>query len=377
MKIYLLVFLCLSSVVYSQNSISGWLKDTDTQEPVPYATVYIDGTTNGTVSDTDGFFELTNVSLPYRLVLSHVTYNTRTIEISEKYTSSVNISLEKRKNVLNEIKVEDNDHRQYNIDYFKSKFLGSDIWGKQASIMNDSVLSFSKKEVKDTLSYKVTEQYGDSTTSKIKNRESEFRAYASSQIIVDMPKLGYMLHVDLVNFCIETSNNWVTKTSYLGYYYYQPYELDNTRKAKRIENNRKEAYYNSSQHFCRSLFSKTLARNGYIIYKRSHTNKRKVYKEFNIDSCLISIDEIQVGITGLKGENLIVYYYHNNDGTPRDLDTKGIGYKAESSVIYFRNDTCVVTKNGIIPNNNILFSGQIAKKATGASLPDDFILTEN
>lgn len=279
--------------------------------------------------------------------------------------------------MLNELLVEDEDHRQRNVDYFKATFLGYDTWGKHAIILNDSVLSFSKKTTRVPSLYASADQYGDSALSKTVEREIEFNTYASSQIIVDMPKLGYTLHVDLVDFCVEKGTSWVTKTRYLGYYYYLPYEFKNNRTTKKIDRNREEVYYNSSQHFCRALFSRSLSKNGYVVYEKDEKDDQKDYREFDIDSCLTSIDGEQVGITGLENQDFIIGYFQNNNGTPRDLETQRKTAYMKKSAIYFRSDTCVVTQNGIIPNNNILFSGEISMKGTGASLPADFVLKED
>jgi hypothetical protein len=52
-------FLLLSSSGCSQNNISGTIKDNSTQQVIPFASVGIAGTQQSTLSDKNGYFELT------------------------------------------------------------------------------------------------------------------------------------------------------------------------------------------------------------------------------------------------------------------------------------------------------------------------------
>lgn len=73
---------------FSQNSIkiTGQIIDQQTDETIPYASVYIEGTTIGTLSDMDGNFTV-NVPLPYEkkvLIASYMGYTTQKKKLNEK-----------------------------------------------------------------------------------------------------------------------------------------------------------------------------------------------------------------------------------------------------------------------------------------------------
>ena len=59
---------------YCQSTISGIVVDGLTQDPLPFANVYVNGTTKGTVTDADGHFNLTGVNIPADVVFSFVGY---------------------------------------------------------------------------------------------------------------------------------------------------------------------------------------------------------------------------------------------------------------------------------------------------------------
>lgn len=100
MKHIIIVFTCiLSSVFYAQNtgSIVGKLTDKEyNNEPLPFANVYIKGTTTGTTSDLDGLYNLNNLSAgTYTISFSFVGYETieKQIEVIAGKATTVNLTM--------------------------------------------------------------------------------------------------------------------------------------------------------------------------------------------------------------------------------------------------------------------------------------------
>ncbi|MBD0402722.1 DUF5686 and carboxypeptidase-like regulatory domain-containing protein [Flammeovirga sp. EKP202] len=86
--ISVIFFILISINTYCQNSIkvTGQIIDEQTNESIPYASVYIEGTTIGTLSDLDGKFSV-NVPLPLNnkvLIASFMGYSTRKEKLSGK-----------------------------------------------------------------------------------------------------------------------------------------------------------------------------------------------------------------------------------------------------------------------------------------------------
>lgn len=98
----LVLTLLISSVSFAQNkTISGVVTDADTSQPLPGATVYEEGTTNGTTTDFDGNYTI-DVEEGSVLVFTYVGYQAQNITVGQN--SSINIELA-TENELDEIVV--------------------------------------------------------------------------------------------------------------------------------------------------------------------------------------------------------------------------------------------------------------------------------
>ena len=74
-----ILFLFSPMVTAQSLSISGKVIDKNSQEPVIGASVLIEGTSNGTITDLDGNFMLSNVPSKGNLVVSYIGYATQTL----------------------------------------------------------------------------------------------------------------------------------------------------------------------------------------------------------------------------------------------------------------------------------------------------------
>jgi len=83
----------MSVSVYAQTTINGTVKGE--AGPLPFANVFIEGTTTGTTTDVNGNYELkSNEPLPWNLVVSYVGYKDQTIQVTEANKARVNIEME-------------------------------------------------------------------------------------------------------------------------------------------------------------------------------------------------------------------------------------------------------------------------------------------
>ena len=390
----ILLFAVLSvvtTILWGQNVIRGIVIDSLTREPLPSATVYINGTTQGTTTDNEGRFELKEVSFPATVVFSFVGYQPKALDL-DRNPGKLTIELSTN-DVLPEIVVSGKKNRidQVYLDYFKTMFLGDDKWGKRATIKNENVLMFDKSY---ETSYQIRQigrvrianpnQYASDEIRErheryldtVKVVTSVFTAWAYEPVIIDMPLLGYEIYVDLVKFTAEQVNN-VTSCNILGYFYYKPYDNVSKRKAKSIEDNRKRAYWGSSQHFLRSFAQNRLEENGYILTVPETIMKGKkaisTQMVVDVNKYSTSLSDNLMQISGLKDKKLRIRYYHRNDDFPLNLKEKGIGiHHYSESGMNVLEDKCIFRKEGIVIDNNIRFTGELSKKRVGASLPDDY-----
>ena len=74
----------------------------ETGQPVIGATVRVNGTSTGTITDMDGNFEL-NVDSNAELEISYIGYATQTVKVGR--SSSIQVTLKEETEMLNEIVV--------------------------------------------------------------------------------------------------------------------------------------------------------------------------------------------------------------------------------------------------------------------------------
>ncbi len=388
-----LLFALLSlvpTILFGQSTVTGVVLDSLTQEPLPSATVYINGTTQGTTTDNDGRFELKGISFPATIVFSFVGYKPKAMDLDSN-PGRLTIGL-RTNDALPEVVVSGKKDKldKKNLDYFKTMFLGDDRWGLRAEIENEKVLMFDNTSQTTYFTRKISRTsfatpYASNEkvvrhveeVDTVKVISKVFTAWAHEPLIIDLPLLGYELYVDLVKFTVVQVNS-VTKCNILGYFYYKPYERLKKRQTERIDENRKKAYYGSSQHFLRSLAQNSLAENGYILTVPETVvkGKRRLTMQMPVD-----INEYSKNITdkfmqifGLKDKELNIRYYHRSDGSPMNFKAKGDGIHIYSkSGITFLEDSCIFLKEGVVIDNSIQFTGDISKRRVGACLPGDYL----
>jgi TonB-linked SusC/RagA family outer membrane protein len=104
-RIFLMLFL-FSTFIYAQQSISGVVVDSETDEPLFGVTIIVDGTAKGVVSDFDGNFTIPNMEPgDYTLKLSYTGYTSVSgpINVGSGGDAIVNFSMQFSASELNEI----------------------------------------------------------------------------------------------------------------------------------------------------------------------------------------------------------------------------------------------------------------------------------
>ncbi|KAF2514840.1 SusC/RagA family TonB-linked outer membrane protein [Flavobacterium salilacus subsp. salilacus] len=89
--------------VLAQSTLSGNVSDSTTGQPIPGVNVIIEGTTNGTTTDMDGSYTLTNVNMGNRIVFSFIGFAEQTVEYTGQ--STIDIVLQEDATQLQEVVV--------------------------------------------------------------------------------------------------------------------------------------------------------------------------------------------------------------------------------------------------------------------------------
>ena len=99
--LYFLLMLPIS--LFAQNKLSGVVLDGSTQEPLPGVNVIVQGTTNGTATDFDGNFTLSNLKQGDKVVFSYIGFKDETLIYNNQ--SSVSISMQEDAQQLQDVLV--------------------------------------------------------------------------------------------------------------------------------------------------------------------------------------------------------------------------------------------------------------------------------
>ena len=368
MKIIWLILFLFPLNLVAQVTISGTVTDANSNQPVPYTTIYINGTTNGTITNIDGEFHLEDVVPPCEIVFSHISYSPEAIVLQEAADKVFHIQLKPRDVKLGAVEVKDKNRRRENLRHFKERFLGTDYWGEHAYFENDSVLIFHREKVTESEGY-------EHESGRLSGDSSSYWFVVNTKgpLIVQKPLLGYKVHVNLIHYTeLHTGSKEEYEFHTLGYFYFQPDENASGRKTNRFRKKRLEAYYNSDRHFCRSLFQNRLKENGYYFFKwwTNPETLQRIDKEFPIGN-YINRNENEAKIIGLKNKGFNIGYYQIFNA-PMNLKERRREGRPEMSNIYFLKDTCTIRADGSRPDNSIMFGPEIGKKRVGAMLPNDF-----
>lgn len=98
----ILFMTCFSSLISAQDlTISGTVKDQGLNEGLPGVNVFVKNTTNGTSTDFDGNYTISNVKKGDILIFSYISFITKEIVVSENTT--INIVLEEDVSSLDEV----------------------------------------------------------------------------------------------------------------------------------------------------------------------------------------------------------------------------------------------------------------------------------
>ena len=103
------IYTALLAVAQNTGTLNGYIRDAKTSEPLIGATVQIDGSTLGTVTDVDGFYEITNIpTKSYSVTASYLGYDASTtfnVIVKSAGNAELNFTLTEAVESLNEVVV--------------------------------------------------------------------------------------------------------------------------------------------------------------------------------------------------------------------------------------------------------------------------------
>ncbi len=239
--------------VSAQVTISGRVINDETGEPVANASVYINNTTIGMNSDSQGNFTLSGVKPGiYEIIVSHLSYD-KLIHRVEVANQSLRISFRVVQGVkqMRNIVIMRPDLRKKWLATFKEYFLGQSQAAAKSKIKNEDDIFFEK---------------GQSPGSMI--------AFSEAPLIIENRELGYRIYFELQEFFYDQTDG---RTYFYGFSRYE--ELDEKKSSQtRWHKNRLRTYLGSTQHFYHSILSNKLEEEAYVIYLRKDADSSAYMK---------------------------------------------------------------------------------------------------
>ena len=225
--------------------LTGSVTDATTGKPLPFANVYLNGSTRGAVTDEKGYYTLAGVPLgTVEIAASFVGYQatTQTIRFGNTTPKKANFSLKPSEQTLDAVTVRGNPKQwERHLRQFKKQFFG-EPFGGQCLLVNSEVLQF-------------------------KADKEHLYATATEPLRIDNQALGYRIIYSLHHFDAAASGDVYSA----GTARFEELKPENERQANQFERNRLMAYKGSIRHLMASLINNTFEQAGFMVYQEDVT----------------------------------------------------------------------------------------------------------
>ncbi len=337
--------------------VKGKVIDKNTKSPLQAASVFAQNTTFGEATNADGNFIIKLPNGGYSLVVTYTGYETEAIRISN--TSSQNDSLvfelSPKEKSLEEVTIaisnEVKDGWQKYGEFFTQNFIGQSKFAKQCVIKNPEVLHF--------------------YFSKKRNR---LKVSATEPLMVNNFALGYNLKFTIDSF----TNDYNTHTNlFIGYPLFE--EMQGTPEQQQVwKENRSVAYKGSMLQLMRSIYNRTLEKDGFELQFIIKNNNEEIpiplqnlYGALNYEK-----DDSTNTVEFRPNQNEVAVIYKNAKPEQAYLDSDAsIKKDFQLSTLFFApGESIIIEQNGYYyDQTDITANGYLGFKKTGDMLPYDYM----
>ncbi|MBA4055985.1 MAG: hypothetical protein C0490_14820, partial [Marivirga sp.] len=240
LKIFVLLLTTFTALAQT-GSITGIVLDGQTQQPLPYASVYINFTTIGTYSNEKGAFVLSNLaSGEYELIVSFIGHEPYRSKVTIANNNEVSLTVRLNLIALNEVQISASKDKEWEkqLEKFKKLFLGTGANARLCRIVNPWSLSFEE------------------------SKTGTFTARATDVLQIENLSLGYRISYELKRFDVNR-NDYVLS----GYVRFQELEALDSVMTKKWGVERNEAYRGSVQHLAKTIIDQRYKEEGYELYE--------------------------------------------------------------------------------------------------------------
>jgi hypothetical protein len=277
---------------FAQAVIRGVVASDETKKPIPSASVYLNNTSLGSISNEKGSFFIGNIpSGKFQLIVSCVGYQTYTLMIdSRSVPRDIKIYLKSSADELKAFSVTPPVPDGWKIwgPLFTELFIGRTPHSNECKLTNPEVIKFTKTE------------------------DNRLIAYSNEPLQIMNYDLGYEISYKLEEFEYGLDSK---RLNYLGYAHFTDMGIKHPNRAKRFAEARLENYRGSFLHFKRAFYADQLDAQGFEM--RNLGNILNPEKERAKMRFALHKDSLILDTTGLQ------FTIHNN--------TKGDPYISSST----------------------------------------------
>lgn len=266
---FCLIFSGIGTAQVTRGTISGFVTDRKTNEPLVGVNVFISGTMWGASTNKKGYFSIKNI-IPghHEIAASIIGYAamTREVDLTPGQETKLNFILSPVVYNIDEVNIISKRPREWfeYLKYFKMFFLGQSEYAWGCTLMNEYQLNFSI-------------------------RDRKLIASCLSPVIVLNRSLGFRVDCVLREFCYDFTNNNLK-------YIFQPkfVELINRNKEELNDwkENREKAYLGSIHHFLKSLIKGDYEEQGFYMWLTNKPEENKNPKETIKADSIIVVDSV-------------------------------------------------------------------------------------
>jgi hypothetical protein len=329
-----LLLLCFAG--NSQRLLKGVVVDEEKNRPIANASVFLNTTTFGTVTNSQGSFELSIPNGKYELIVSSIGYDTYNETINtDKAPDFVTIKLKVKTQVMETVVVEPFEKDGWNKwgKFFLENFIGTSANARNCRIKNIGVIHFRNSKKKNELS-----------------------ATADEPLIVENKALGYTLQYQLESFVYNFKSRYLI---YTGYPFFQPMK-GNAGRQKRWERRRSEAYFGSMMHFMRAVYRDKIAEENFEVrslQKIPNIEKQRVKTAYSSNQHRVTTSEGTIALTTINKDTASYYDHILAQEDYRDVigknlvvgDSIAYGIDSTTAGLYFKDYLLVIYKNKLAP----------------------------
>lgn len=349
-----LIFLVLTQFgVHAQETFTLSGKVINLQgEPVPLATVFIDGSEKATTTNNDGEFKFDHLTPgTYQLVINMLgNFSVKLNVIIQKEAVALTITLKEKQIALPEVLIGDKSGRDENLKIFTKNFLGQSRNAKECKILNPEILNFTNNR-----------------------KEKLLEAQSDDFLIVENKRLGYRIKYLLRQF---RYNRVTMVTSYDGESIFEP--LAGSEKAQmKWEENRRQVYEGSFMHYLRSVYRNATQEEGFITYMVKHDVLPLVLdpRPINIEAYVAAVDKDFIALR--FKHRFYIRYDPTMEITDADLGKEKVYTqdmsKKGTSMRLFLNEAVIDRKGSYIDYRSFFLEGFWGTKRIGDQLPFEYV----